>query len=111
MATAEATLEEAPKKRSKKPLLIGLVLALVLGGGGFYATFSGLILGGGEDHASEEAAPGPLLGVAFADAPRAIGPLDVRYGRTCTYSVLRARKMLARASATNERVAFLAKPR
>ncbi|MFN5998910.1 MAG: flagellar basal body-associated protein FliL [Paracoccaceae bacterium] len=65
MATAEATLEEAPKKRSKKPLLIGLVLALVLGGGGFYATFSGLILGGGEDHASEEAAPGPLMGVAF----------------------------------------------
>ena len=65
MATAEATLEEAPKKRSKKPLLIGLVLALVLGGGGFYATFSGMILGGGEDHAEEEAMPGPLMGVAF----------------------------------------------
>ena len=65
MATAEATLEEAPKKRSKKPLLIGLVLALVLGGGGFYATFSGMILGGGEEHASEEHVPGPLMGVAF----------------------------------------------
>ncbi len=65
MATAEATLEEPPKKRSKKPLLIGLVLALVLGGGGFYATFSGMILGGGEEHATEEQAPGPLKGVAF----------------------------------------------
>ena len=66
MATAEATEEEAPKKRSKKPLLIGLVLALVLGGGGFYATFSGMILGGGsEDHAAVEQAPGPLMGVAF----------------------------------------------
>jgi flagellar protein FliL len=65
MATAEATLEAAPKKRSKKPLLIGLVLALVLGGGGFFATFSGMILGGGEDHGSEETAPGPLMGVAF----------------------------------------------
>ena len=66
MATAEATEEEAPKKRSKKPLLIGLVLALVLGGGGFYATFSGMILGSGsEDHAAEEQAPGPLMGVAF----------------------------------------------
>ena len=35
MATAEATGEDVPKKRSKKPLLIGIVLALVLGGGGF----------------------------------------------------------------------------
>lgn len=65
MATAEATLQEAPKKRSKKPLLIGFLLALVLGGGGFYAAFSGLILGSGEDHAGDETAPGPLMGVAF----------------------------------------------
>lgn len=65
MATAEATVEEAPKKRSKKPLLIGLALALVLGGGGFYATFSGLILDGGTDHAEEDHAPGPLSGIAF----------------------------------------------
>lgn len=65
MAVAEAIPDEAPKKRSKKPLLIGLVLAFVLGGAGFYATWSGLILGGGaeEDHA--EAVPGPLSGVAF----------------------------------------------
>lgn len=66
MATAEATVEDVPKKRSKKPLLIGLVLALLLGGGGFYATFSGLIFGGGADHATEEdKAPGPLTGIAF----------------------------------------------
>ncbi|MBL9050360.1 MAG: flagellar basal body-associated FliL family protein [Tabrizicola sp.] len=67
MATAEATVEDVPKKRSKKPLLIGLVLALLLGGGGFYATFSGMILGGGsEDHATEEdKVPGPLTGIAF----------------------------------------------
>jgi flagellar protein FliL len=65
MAMAEAAEVEAPKKRSKKPLLIGLVLALVLGGGGFYAAFSGLILGGGEAHEDEEKAPGPLTGIAF----------------------------------------------
>ena len=65
MATAEATLEEAPKKRSKKPFLIGLLLALVLGGGGFYATFSGLLLGGSEGHAEKDHGPGPLSGVAF----------------------------------------------
>lgn len=65
MSTAEAIPEEAPKKRSKKPLLIGLVLALVLGGAGFYATFSGMILGGGDEHAEMEQTPCPLMGVAF----------------------------------------------
>lgn len=62
MAMAEAAVEDAPKKRSKKPLLLGLVLALVLGGGGFYATFAGLILGG---HPNAESIPGPLTGIAF----------------------------------------------
>jgi flagellar protein FliL len=65
MAMAEATGEEAPKKRSKRPLLIGLVLAAVFGGSGFYATFSGMILGKGEDHEAEDHAPGPLKGIAF----------------------------------------------
>lgn len=66
MATAEATEDEAPRKRSKKPLLIGLVLALLLGGGGFYATYSGLLLGGGQEHAAEDDhGPSPLQGVAF----------------------------------------------
>jgi flagellar FliL protein len=33
------------QKKSKLPLLLGLLGALVFGGGGFYATFSGLVLG------------------------------------------------------------------
>ena len=35
---------EPKKKKSKMPMILGVVLALVLGGGGFYATYSGLIL-------------------------------------------------------------------
>lgn len=35
--------EGEPKKGGKKGLLIGLVLALALGGGGFYAAYSGLL--------------------------------------------------------------------
>jgi flagellar protein FliL len=63
MADAAPTVEEPPKKRSKKPLLIGLVLALMLGAGGFYATFTGLLFG----HAVEHAAPGAedLPDIAF----------------------------------------------
>ena len=46
VADAEQPQDADPKKKSKKPLFIGLFLALLLGGGGFYATWSGLILGG-----------------------------------------------------------------
>ncbi|SEQ01393.1 flagellar basal body-associated FliL family protein [Thalassovita taeanensis] len=50
MAVAEATQAQAPKKTSKTPIFIGLVLALVGGGGGYYAATSGL-LGIGESQA------------------------------------------------------------
>lgn len=64
MAVSEANLDEALKKRSKKPLLIGVVLALVLGGAGFYATWAGLIFEAGTKDEGE-AEPGPLQGIAF----------------------------------------------
>ncbi len=53
MAEPAPPPDEAPKKKSKLPLLIGIVLALAFGGGGFYATYSGMILGAGEPHAAE----------------------------------------------------------
>jgi len=40
----ESELEEAPKKGSKLPLILGLVLSLAGAGGGFFATWSGMIL-------------------------------------------------------------------
>lgn len=50
--TADADVsEDAPKKKSKLPLLAGLLLAVVGGGGGFFATQMGL-LGGGADSAT-----------------------------------------------------------
>ena len=45
MTQAETSPDAPPKKKSKLPVLIGLVGALLLGGGAFYATFSGLVLG------------------------------------------------------------------
>ncbi|NHX27474.1 flagellar basal body protein FliL, partial [Escherichia coli] len=59
MAEPEEQTEETPKKRSKLPLVLGLVLAIALGAGGFFAMYSGMLMGGGhadmvatsEDHA------------------------------------------------------------
>ena len=64
MAEPEAEGEETPKKKSKLPILIGLVLMLLLGGGGFYAVYSGMILApahpaGAEAAAEEEAHVAP----------------------------------------------------
>jgi flagellar FliL protein len=65
MATAETPSEaESPKKKSKLPILIGLVLAIVLGGGGFYATWSGMVLGGSHEGPVVETV-GPLPNIAF----------------------------------------------
>lgn len=44
MAETEDQEDEKPKKRSIVPFLVGVILALVLGGGGFVAVWSGMIL-------------------------------------------------------------------
>jgi len=65
MADANVTLDQEPKTRSKKPLIFGAVAALLLGGGAFYATYSGLLLGGGATHDTEKAEAGALPDIAF----------------------------------------------
>jgi flagellar protein FliL len=66
MADAAEGEPDKPKKKSKLLLLMGLVLAIALGGGSFYAVFSGMILGGGhEEMADEGSAVSPLPDVAF----------------------------------------------
>ncbi len=56
-----ASTDAAPQAKGRKGLLFGLVGALVLGGGGFYAVHAGLLdplLGGGEaKHAPVSVAP------------------------------------------------------
>jgi flagellar protein FliL len=60
VAEAEMPQDAVPKKKSKLPLILGLVLFVALGGGGFYAVFSGLILG----HEAE-----PVAGEHVGDLP------------------------------------------
>lgn len=77
-------------KKSKKPLLIGLVLALVLGGAGFYAAYSGLVPEGGSTaHSDAEDAETPDPGSAkvayvpidpiLVSLPRSEAPRHLRF--------------------------------
>lgn len=56
MSDAVAEPDEEPAKSGKKPLIVGLVLALAGGGGGFFAATSGLLPFGG--HAMQDAQMG-----------------------------------------------------
>lgn len=75
MAEDESDPQDTTPKKSRKPLILGLGLALVLGGGGFYAAYSGMIPGGG---GSEKTAPedSPFEGIAFLP----LDPLIVSLG-------------------------------
>lgn len=48
MANAELEVDATPNKKGKIGLLLGVVLAILVGAGGFYAAFSGLIPSGSE---------------------------------------------------------------
>lgn len=70
LAEALAPQEAAPKTNSKLALIIGLALFVVLGGGGFYAVYSGMILGStNEGHSSAETGHEVVPEVAFVPIP------------------------------------------
>ena len=85
MADTDQPQDVAPKKKSKKPMIIGIVLALVLGAGGFFATFSGMILGNSEAHSDAAAEVAPLPDIAFVP----IEPLVVSLGPSAASRHLR----------------------
>ena len=53
----EETEEETPMKKSKMPLVIGLILALIGGGGGYFAVQSGMIFGTPSQEHNEQSDP------------------------------------------------------
>lgn len=85
MAEADNPGDEVPpKKKSKLPILIGFVLALLFGTAGFYATWSGLILG--EKHPATNAETiGPLPNIAFVP----VDPIVVSLGAGAAIKHLR----------------------
>ena len=68
MAQLEVEAEAPPSKKSKLPILIGLVLMLVAGGGSFFAVYKGLILAppaADQAPADGSPVPGALPDIAF----------------------------------------------
>ena len=73
--TADPADGEAPKKASKLPLIIGIVLALAGGGGGFFAVSSGMLNGllgiapaeSAQDDQAEANPPPPIGDIAFIE--------------------------------------------
>ena len=77
MTDASAETAEEVQKPSEMPLILGLVAALLGGGGGFYAAFSGMILAPeSEVVAEEDETEGPLPDVAFVE----VDPIIVSLG-------------------------------
>ena len=101
--------EDAPKKSSKLPLILALVLALLGGGGGFYAVYSGMLLGGesaenAKAETGEEDAPpriGDLPDVAYLE----VTPLVVSLGEGATGTHLRFSAQLEVGAGYKEEVA------
>ncbi|WP_417258447.1 flagellar basal body-associated FliL family protein [Celeribacter sp.] len=82
----EAPTEDEQKKKSKLPMLVGLVLMLVLGGGGFFAVYSGMLFSQetpDDSHAIADNAVAdedPLPDVAFVPIEPLIINLDTTNG-------------------------------
>ncbi|HBD92397.1 MAG: flagellar basal body protein FliL [Rhodobacteraceae bacterium GWE1_64_9] len=74
MADTAVEQAPAPRKSGWLPLLAGLLLAVGLGGGGFFAAYSGLILGH-PPQVEEAATASPLPDIAFVPVEPIMIPL------------------------------------
>ncbi|TMM52494.1 flagellar basal body-associated FliL family protein [Sulfitobacter sabulilitoris] len=101
----ETETNDAPRKTSKLPLLIGLVLGMAGGGAGFYATWSGMILAPESDsHAdTENDVIGDTPDIAFV----AVDPLTISLAGSDNAQYLRFRAELEVPSAHQSHVELL----
>lgn len=93
MTDAVAEVPEEPKKSSKMPLIIGLVLALAGGGGGFFAVSSGMLLSdsSGDEKVEESVDPvAELPPIAFVE----LDPIMIAVTNSQEFEFLRLRAHL-----------------
>jgi flagellar FliL protein len=104
MSDTDAQADETPQKKSKLPLIIGAVLALAGGGGGFYATWSGLLLAPESEEAKADE-PEVEKGPDVAFVP--VDPLTISLGEDQGAQYLRFRAELEVPAAYKEDVSNL----
>lgn len=92
MTDAVADAPEEGKKSSKLPLILGLLAALMGAGGGFFATYSGMILGSESpgEMSAEMQRPNAIPDVAFV----AVDPMVVSLSPAAQGRHLRFRAQL-----------------
>lgn len=76
MTSTDMTWEEPRPKRSILPVIIGICLAVIGGGGGFYLVYSGMLFGGESVSDQRSATVPPLLDTTFV----ALDPMVVSLG-------------------------------
>lgn len=108
-AAPEAEEGEAPKKGGKG-MLLGIVGAVALGGGGFFAAYSGMLPIGGAPPASEGAKPEPEPKAMAASGPVTFLPVDkivVSLGRSARATHLQFGAQLEIEPGTEEEITNL----
>ena len=100
MSATDTADAAEPRRKSKMPLLLGVILALVLGGAGFYAAWSGMLPFAGQTGPASETAADDADGDGY-EAPATglpvfvpVDPMVVMLGPSGTSRHLRFRAQL-----------------
>lgn len=89
MANAETTIDDPPVKKGKAGLLVGLILALIAGGGGFFAAFSGIGPFANKPEAQVENADQEILKAIAGTAFVPLDPIIINIRSSSRYQLLR----------------------
>lgn len=103
MTQVDSLSEVPPQKKGKLPLLLGLTGAILLGGGGFYAAFSGMILAPAGSHAPASEDTAALPDIVFV----AVDPITISLGPQSSAQHLRFASQLEVAAPHAEEVRLL----
>lgn len=91
MTQNQADTGDEVQKKSKMPLVLSLMLALIGGGGGFYLSWSGILLGPEQAHSDHvQSEISPIADVAYI----AVDPLVISLRQPAKSSHLRFRAQL-----------------